>query len=266
MVIQGGNMKDLKKAFAAIVVLGLCLGVGHLTGLSFSEFIVNVEINLKSLVKVLAIISGLIAVNYLLKMILDLFRKRNTVLTILYSLLDYITATLCVVWSLRILGADINGIIAGIGILGLIIGMSAQDIINDLVTGVFLLLEQEYKVGDTIEVDGVSGKVTEIGIRTTGITDNGGNEKIINNSAMTNILNKSSYRSVAVVDISLPADTEVNKVTGADYGDIKCLGLEEIGDELTFRFIKECDENEIYEVRRKMNVELLEKFRELELM
>ena len=70
------------------------------------------------------------------KVILSLIKseKAATFITITQSAIDYITLILMVIWSLRLLGADINGIIAGLGILGLIIGMSAQDIINDLVT------------------------------------------------------------------------------------------------------------------------------------
>ncbi|MBQ1877530.1 MAG: mechanosensitive ion channel, partial [Erysipelotrichaceae bacterium] len=200
------------------------------------------------------------------KLLLASIKVSNTFITLIRSLIDYVAGILAVVWSLRILGADINGIIAGLGILGLIIGMSAQDIINDLVTGIFMLFEQEYKVGDIIEVNGFTGKVTEIGVRTTALTDNGGNEKIFNNSAMKNIMNKSSNQSVAVVDITLPKGTDVKAVIEADYGDIKCLGLQEIGGGLTFRFIKECEEDAVYDVRRQMNLDILEVFHKLGVM
>ena len=256
-------MKEIKNIIIAIVVLAAALLLGQLTGLRLDEFLLNVEFNMKSLLKVVAIVAAVFVVKYLLKMLIGLIKKENTFITLLKSLIDYAALILAVVWSLRILGADINGIIAGLGILGLIIGMSAQDIINDLMTGIFLLFEQEYKVGDIVEVNGFSGRVTEIGIRTTAITDNGGNEKIFNNSAMKNILNKSSYQSKAVVDLTLPDNADVRKVLDADYGDIKCLGLQEIGKGLTFRFVKDCDEADVYDVRRAMNLELLEKMKKL---
>ena len=253
-------MKEVKKIIISLVVLALCLGIGQLSGLRLREFITNVKVDINSLLKVLAIVAAVMAIKNIVKTILNSFKQESTVLTITRSLIDYIAVILAVVWSLRILGADINGIIAGLGILGLIIGMSAQDIINDLMTGLFLLFEQEYKVGDYIEVNGFSGKVTEIGVRTTAITDAGGNEKIINNSAMKNILNKSSYQSVAVVDLELPKTVDVKEILNRDYGDIQCLGLEAIkGDKLVFRFVKECAEKDVYNVRREMNVELLEK-------
>ena len=266
MDYQEERMKEAKKIIAAVVVLAVCLAIGQLTGLKLTEFLINIEFNVNSLLKVIAIVAALMVIKYLIKFALDSIKKESTVLTLLRSIVDYAAVILAVVWSLRILGADINGIIAGLGILGLIIGMSAQDIINDLMTGIFLLFEQEYKVGDIIEVNGFTGKVTEIGVRTTVLTDNGGNEKIFNNSNMKNILNRSSYGSVAVVDLTLPKDVDVNKVLEADYGNITCLGLQEIGSGLTFRFTRECEEKEVYDVRRQMNLDLLAKFRELGVM
>ena len=256
-------MKETRNIIIAIIILAAALLLGQLTGLRFNEFLLNVEINMRSLLKVVAIVAAIMVIKYLLKLLLSLIRKESTVVTLLKSLIDYAALILSVIWSLRILGADINGIIAGLGILGLIIGMSAQDLINDLMTGIFLLFEQEYKVGDIIEVNGFTGKVTDIGIRTTALTDNGGNEKIFNNSAMKNILNKSSYESKAVVDLTLPENTDVKKVLNADYGNIKCLGLQEVGKGLTFRFVRDCEEKDVYDVRRDMNLELLEKMKEL---
>lgn len=256
-------MKETRNIIIAIIILAAALLLGQLTGLRFNEFLLNVEINMRSLLKVVAIVAAIMVIKYLLKLLLSLIREESTAVTLLKSLIDYAALILSVIWSLRILGADINGIIAGLGILGLIIGMSAQDLINDLMTGIFLLFEQEYKVGDIIEVNGFTGKVTDIGIRTTALTDNGGNEKIFNNSAMKNILNKSSYESKAVVDLTLPENTDVKKVLNADYGNIKCLGLQEVGKGLTFRFVRDCEEKDVYDMRREMNLELLEKMKEL---
>ena len=147
-------MKEVKKIIAALIVVVLSLGIGHFTGLSLGEFIGDMEFNVLSLLKVLAVVGMLMALKSLLKLCLGTIRKESTLLTILRSLLDYAAVILSVIWSLRILGADINGIIAGLGILGLVVGMSATDLINDLLTGLFLLLEGEYKVGDIIEVNG----------------------------------------------------------------------------------------------------------------
>ena len=144
--------------------------------------------------------------------------------------------------------------------------MSATDLINDLLTGLFLLLEGEYKVGDIIEVNGFTGKVTEMGVRTTCITDNGGNEKIINNSSMKNILNRSSYASTAVVDVTVPAE-KMKKAMALELEGIRCLGVEKMGGkEVTLRFVRECDEKDVFNVRRAMNLELMEALQKIEVL
>ncbi|MBQ6368186.1 MAG: mechanosensitive ion channel [Erysipelotrichaceae bacterium] len=259
--------KDLGKIIASVLVLAICLGLANVTGLDIRGFISNFHIDLESLLKVLIIVTGLLSIGYLLKFLVSLIRapKLATLVTILRSGIDYAMLILIVVWSLRVLGADINGIIAGLGILALIIGTSAEGLIEDMLTGLFILFEQEYKVGDIIEVDEFLGTVTEIGIRTTCLKDNAGNEKIFNNSSMKDILNRSSYKSIAVVDLEVP-DESLDKVLAADYGDIKCLGVEDIsGEQPVVRFTKEVEEKDIYNARREMNLYLLKKFKELEI-
>ena len=259
-------MKEIRNVLISIVILIICFLLARSTGFSIEEMIASININLEAILQVALIIAFLSVIKYLLKLLISFIRtpKAATFVTITRSAVDYLTLILMVVWSLRVLGADINGIIAGLGILALIIGTSAEGLIEDMLTGIFMLFEREYKVGDIIEVDGFLGKVTEIGIRTTTLVDSGGSEKIFNNSSMKDILNRSSYNSVAVVDIELPTDTDLERLKNADFGDIKCLGLEEIGsDSLTIRFIKEAPEETIYQTRREMNVIILKRLKEI---
>ena len=99
---------------------------------------------------------------------------------------------------------NILAIVASLGVLALIVGFAADSIIADLVTGVFILFDSQYNVGDIIEVDGFRGVVTDIGIRTTSITDASENTKFVNNADMRNILNRSDHVSKSVCDISIP--------------------------------------------------------------
>ena len=112
-----------------------------------------------------------LAVTNLILFILGLFHPKKhrarTVITLLSSAVKYISAIIMICWGLAILGADIGTIVAGVGILALIIGFGAESLIGDVVTGVFMLFENQYNVGDFVEVDGFRGKVCNIGIRTT---------------------------------------------------------------------------------------------------
>ena len=65
-----------------------------------------------------------------------------------------------------------------------------------------------------------------------------------------------------VVDLEV-GDDDLDTVLNADYGDIRCLGVEELGDTPVVRFVKEAEEKEVYNTRREMNLNLLKKFREL---
>ena len=114
--------KDLGKIIASVLVLAICLGLANVTGLDIRGFISNFHIDLESLLKVLIIVTGLLSIGYLLKFLVSLIRapKLATLVTILRSGIDYAMLSLIVVWSLRVLGADINGIIAGLGIWDLV--------------------------------------------------------------------------------------------------------------------------------------------------
>ena len=93
--------------------------------------------------------------------------------------------------GLHLLGVNILAIVASLGVLALIVGFAADSIIADMVTGVFILFDSQYNVGDIIEVDASGAWWTDIGIRTTSITDASENIKIVNNADMRNILNRS---------------------------------------------------------------------------
>ena len=131
--------------------------------------------------------------------------KGKTLLNVALSGFNYLLAILGIFWGLAILGVNVSTLFASMGILALIVGFGAEKLIADVVTGLFLIFENEYNVGDIIEVDGYRGTVSEIGVRTTSITDAGGNVKIFNNSDVRNITNLSNLQSTAVCDLDLPA-------------------------------------------------------------
>ena len=173
---------------------------------------------------------------------------------------------------MTIIGVNVSTIFASIGILALIIGFGAESLVADIVTGVFVLFENEYNIGDIIEVDGFRGTVTEIGIRTVSVQDSGGNIKIINNSDLKNIINRSNQKSTAVCDIGVAYETDleefdklvikiIDEITDrnpeAFKSGIKYLGVQELGDfSITLRFVAEAEENKVFATRRLLNKEL----------
>ena len=195
------------------------------------------------------------------------------------SLLKYVAAIVILCWGLRLLGVDLSTIVTAVGILALVLGFGAESLISDLVTGTFMLFENQYNVGDIVEVNGFRGTVKEIGVRTTSIIDAGKNVKIINNSDMKNILNRSSNASLAVSDIDVPYETDLpvleqklpallEKIYAAQRDTFlsapSYLGVQALGSSgVTLRFIAEVPEDKIYSGARLLNRELLLGFKSL---
>ena len=219
----------------------------------------------------------------LLRVLLNLIqpkeRKGKTLISLLSSLLHYVAAIVILCWGLSILGVNVNAIVASVGIVALIVGFGAESLVADVVTGIFLLFENQYNVGDIVEVNGFRGTVKEIGIRTTSIVDTGDNIKIINNSEMKNILNRSDNISRAVSDIAIPYDTDLEALEAKlpkllqdiyearkDVMEIapRYLGVQQLADSsVILRFVVDVAEKDIYTGARVLNRDLWLGFRKL---
>ena len=126
-------------------------------------------------IEVLAMAAMVLFAVQLLRFLLSLIkpkeRKGLTLISLFSSLLHYVAALVILCWGLSILGVNVNAIVASVGIVALIVGFGAESLVADVVTGIFLLFENQYNVGDIVEVNGFRGTVKEIGIRTTSIMD-----------------------------------------------------------------------------------------------
>jgi len=234
-------------------------------------------------IEVLAMAAMVLFAVQLLRFLLSLIkpkeRKGLTLISLFSSLLRYVAALVILCWGLSILGVNVNAIVASVGIVALIVGFGAESLVADVVTGIFLLFENQYNVGDIVEVNGFRGTVKEIGIRTTSIMDVGGNVKIINNSEMKSILNRSDNISRAVSDIAIPYETDLEALEAklpdlmqeiyerrADVmlGAPQYLGVQQLADSsVVLRFVVEVAEKDIYTGARILNRDLWLGFRKL---
>lgn len=274
----------LTRLIVAAVLLIVMLATGSATGFfSIKDLSEHLHFNGKTLWSVVLMILIVAAVESLIVLLLNLPKlqshRAQSVLSVLSSLMRYVAFIVMICWGLSILGVNISTIIASLGILALIVGFSAESLISDVVTGTFMLFENQYNVGDIVEVDGFRGTVSKIGIRTTCLTDPGGNVKIINNSAMKNILNRSDNVSRSVSDIGIPYPTDLAaleaelpalmKEIKAAHPEIlksepKYLGVQELADSaVVLRFVADVDEKDIFAGARVLNHDLLLGFRRL---
>ena len=216
-----GRERQTSKKYSALiravilaVIAVLVYVIGRRTGI-FTE-IPKLNLNGKAVLRGVLILFAMFAVEGLLIFLLNLLKPKNnrarTLVSLIKNMLRYavILAAICI--ALTMFNVDIVTILAGLGILALIIGFGAESLIADIVTGMFILIDNQYNVGDIIEVDGFRGTVTEINVRSTVLTDVGGNVKIINNSDMKNVLNRSDNFSKSVSDFAIPYETDLEEL------------------------------------------------------
>ncbi|QDP42269.1 mechanosensitive ion channel family protein [Radiobacillus deserti] len=139
-------------------------------------------------------------------------RRENTLKKLIHNALNYIVYFTSFIMILEALSIPVGALLAGAGFAGLAIGFGTQNVVKDLVTGFFIIFEDQFSVGDYVRVSGIEGEVDEIGLRTTKIRSWTGELHILPNGNITQITNYSIHNSIAVVDVKVPYETEINKV------------------------------------------------------
>ena len=110
------------------------------------------------------------------------------------------------------LGMDITPLLTGAGIVGLALGFGAQSLVKDFLSGFFILIENQFRVGDVIKIGEFSGVVERISLRTVVLRDLGGNVHVIPNGEVKAVTNMSYEWSRAVVDIGVSYREDVDRV------------------------------------------------------
>ncbi|MDJ1183132.1 mechanosensitive ion channel family protein [Roseofilum casamattae] len=150
-------------------------------------------------------------------------QRRLTITPLLQSLSQYMIYFGAAIWILDIFDVDPTPILAAAGLLGLAVGLGAQNLINDMVSGFFILFENYYLVGDYIESGDASGIVEAIELRTTRIRHPNGQLYIIRNGNIEEVVNFSRDFIYAVVDIPISYKHDLQAVYNA---------IEQVSDDL----------------------------------
>lgn len=186
------------------------------------------------IIKVLSkFIDGIFNERRLAKMPID-ERRANTLSSLLKSILTYLIYFLVFVYIMTdkdIFNKRADAILAGAGVLGLAISFGAQSLVKDVITGFFVIFEDQYAVGDYITTAGVSGFVEEMGLRITRLRDWGGEVHIVPNGQVTQVTNLSRGAMRALVDIGIAYEEEIEKAI--EVMEEVCLEVDKLfGDEI----------------------------------
>lgn len=230
--------------------------------------VTSVNIIVRIISYILFVLSISSALRFLLMFLSKHIKNGKALMQIICSLIKYAAVIVLLFFILQTLGMDTTAILAGIGILSLVVGLGAQPLIADIIAGMFIVFEHIFEVGDIIVVDGFRGVVTEIGIRTTRLEDTGGNVKIINNADIKTLVNMTNQLSLAYCDMSIEYGESLERVEAILKDNLDKIkenipeivegpyykGVAELGDSsVVLRFIAKCEEGQRFQVERDLN-------------
>jgi moderate conductance mechanosensitive channel len=141
------------------------------------------------------------------------FQKRaDTLRSIVWYIASISISAVSLVTILDVLGIDIGPILAAAGIVGVAVGFGSQTLVQDVISGFFIFIEDQIRVGDVVEIAGKSGLVEKITLRIVELRDSSGNVHIIRNGNITMITNMTKEYSRYVFDIGFSYHADVDTV------------------------------------------------------
>jgi len=138
--------------------------------------------------------------------------RAETIGSVLRSLASVLILGTATLMALARLGVELAPLLTSVGIIGVAVGFGAQELVKDFISGMFMLLEDQYGVGDVIDTGVATGTVEAVTLRITRLRDADGKVWYVRNGTITRIGNESQGWSRALVDVPVPPDTDVAEV------------------------------------------------------
>jgi len=174
-------------------------------------------------------------------------KRARTLGSVVQNFVSALVIGIALLMALRLLDLDITPVLTGAGIVGLAVGFGAQTLVRDIISGFFLILEDQIRVGDAASINGADGIIEAINLRTVVLRDVEGTVHVYPNGAINNLANRSKDFSYYVVDLSVSYYDDTDRVVallrqlGAElqadptYGPsilapIEVLGVDSFGD------------------------------------
>ena len=154
-------------------------------------------------------------------------QRAETIGAVLRSIIAITIWSIAVLTALSELGVNLAPLIAGAGIAGLALGFGAQSLVRDFLTGLFMLLENQYGVGDVVDIGLATGTVEGVSLRTTRVRDVDGVVWHVPNGEVHRVGNKSQQWSRALVDVAIAYDTDIARATEVIRGVARDLMADE---------------------------------------
>ena len=128
-------------------------------------------------------------------------KRAETLGNIIVSIGNIVVYAIILFMILNLFGVDIRPILAGAGVIGLAIGFGAQSLVKDFVSGLFILVENQYGIGDKVKIGSSEGKVIRITMRSTVLKDEEGKIYYVSNGSIKDVINMSQRKNFAAISL-----------------------------------------------------------------
>jgi small conductance mechanosensitive channel len=201
--------------------------------------------------------------------------QRETLRSLVISVFNYTMYFILTTIVLGIFGVNVTSMIAVAGVGGIAIGFGAQTLVKDVISGIFLWMEGNITVGDIVEVNGLSGEVEAIAIRTTTIRNYSGNLYVIPNGDIRTVTNMTRAYKRAIIDVRLPYEEKLDRLLCLLADEMEKVyasvaGLSEVpqvlgvlsyeSDAIIVRIAAMCSVKENWSIEREMRKRVKERF------
>lgn len=139
-------------------------------------------------------------------------KRKKTIIMLINSIIKFFIGAIAVTMILDVYGIDTKTLLASLGVVAAVAGFALQDLLKDFIAGLSIMLEGQYRIGDTITVGTFKGEVVSLGLKSTRIKAYTGEIKIFSNRLITEVINHNFDHSLAIVDIPISYETNLEKV------------------------------------------------------
>ena len=196
---------------------------------------------------------AIVLVSYIIyKIVVSIIKKRfkakskktETIKTLFINIIKVFFIAVAIIMILDVYGIDVRTILASLGVFAAVLALAMQDLLKDFISGISIVLEGQFSIGDIISVGDFKGEVVYLSLKTTKIKSYTGEIKIIANHNIENVVNYSINESLAIVDICVSYNEDLEKIEKVlnnickkmnreieDLkGEFEILGVQELGD------------------------------------
>ena len=269
---------------AGILAVAICLGVVFREAIFQKDSIfnyivdggwekgVNIFAITASIMIIAVVLTGTEIVKRILKLLASVFGARGeTVCRLISSFIKYVAIVAMLYYCFALFGVDTATLLASAGILSIAISLGAKDMVGDILAGLFIIFEGEFRVGDIVMIGDWRGTVLEIGVRTTKIEDGSKNIKIIRNSNVTDVINMTKRSSYAFCDVGIEYGESLERVENILEKEFPAIrrhlpaitdgpfykGVVSLGDNsVNVRILVQCEEADRIQLERDLNREM----------